>query len=237
MLTHRILSGVAALLLSMIGGPAVAGTGSGETARIEASRRIERPIKDLSRRQGVYRVGDSGIRCVVGPCPSWEITSFDRRPFRVAAVNLSAVRGELQSIVLDGSVLVRGHYEVYDTAELDRGLEGSAFTFRAERILGDVQEFLHVQDSGIRCVKAPCPTWEVEDMDGRVRLATDVDLSLLELDDERASEVMTELYEGRWIVRGKLTRLPPGGSPWDSTVLLRVQQLVDPFDDHRGGEQ
>ena len=89
---------------------------------------------------------------------------------------------------------------------------------------GAEAEFV-TRDNGGRCARAPCPHWDVRNAATRERrTVTRIDLSPLRLNQQAANDLMSDLAEGRFVVRGAI--VAGGGQGQAAGEALRVTRVV-----------
>ncbi|PTL84812.1 DUF6748 domain-containing protein [Vitiosangium sp. GDMCC 1.1324] len=88
----------------------------------------------------------------------------------------------------------------------------------------------YVRDSGVRCMAAPCPSYIATRVDrpGEDGLkVTDVDLSALNLSDEKRNSIIEGTHMGSGIKVEATVETVPNAGPAGAATVLRVQKVVD----------
>lgn len=79
------------------------------------------------------------------------------------------------------------------------------------------------RDNGGRCARPPCPRWDVRNAATRERrTVARIDLSALRLNQQAANDLMADLAEGRFVVRGNIV----AGGQGQQGEALRVSRVV-----------
>ncbi len=84
---------------------------------------------------------------------------------------------------------------------------------------GRVEELYHVFDNGLRCLIEPCFSWTLRSADEQVEVS-DIDISTLGLSPEEEEKLVSELADGRRLVRGFLRDGPVGPGGVGKTLVL-----------------
>ena len=135
--------------------------------------------------------------------------------------------GEVAMAIREGKVLLSG--------EFDQVKDGYANllvhkAFQAQT--GNVVTGTHymVEPSGITCVKAPCPNFTANKLNGASKkLVTDIDLSALDLDDAGQEAIMKAIWETHIIVSGTIANVDTSIGVEKRLSVSEVFQTVEPI--------
>ncbi|MBL8837490.1 MAG: hypothetical protein JNL66_14655 [Alphaproteobacteria bacterium] len=83
------------------------------------------------------------------------------------------------------------------------------------------------RDNGGRCARPPCPRWDVRNAATRERrTVARIDLSALRLNQQATNDLMADLAEGRFVVRGAIVAAGQGQPAGEALRVTRVVSVT-----------
>lgn len=84
-----------------------------------------------------------------------------------------------------------------------------------------------LRDNGVRCIRAPCPHYTATELgSGRSAAVAGFDLAPLGLAAAENEALAADLYDGLWIVQGRIEQRPPGPPALAETATVLVVSRV-----------